>query len=122
MLRVTLESILGLEPSEGHVLRLRPCIPDDWPGFRLRYRLPDGGATYDIEVRNPDRNAQRVAAVEIDGRIGEIERGAALIPLFRDGGPHRVAVTLSGSVEKNSAGFDPPLLATTPSPLTGEHT
>lgn len=99
MLRVTLESILGLELAEGQALRLRPCIPDHWPGFRLRYRLPDGEAIYDIEVRNPERNAKRVAAVAIDERPGAIEYGAARIPAFRDGAVHRVVVTLAGAAE-----------------------
>lgn len=66
LLRVTLESILGLELVEGHALRLRPCIPNDWPGFHLRYRLPNSEAVYEIEVRNPEGWAKRVAAVDID--------------------------------------------------------
>lgn len=94
MLRVALESILGLELSEGHTLRLRPCIPDDWPGFSLRYRLPDGDAIYDIEVRNPGGQARQVTTVEIDDRPGRIENGAACIPLFRDGHMHHVTVML----------------------------
>ena len=100
MLRVTLESILGLELAEGQTLRLRPCIPDHWPGFRLRYRLPDGAAIYQIDVDNPDRNAKRVAAVTIDERPGTIEYGAARIPVFRDAALHRVTVTLAGAAEK----------------------
>jgi N,N'-diacetylchitobiose phosphorylase len=99
MLRVTLESILGLELVEGHTLRLRPCIPDHWPGFRLRYRLPDGDAVYDIEVRNPEGHTERVATVEIDDVDGAIEDGTACIPLLRDGNTHRVVVTLAGSEE-----------------------
>lgn len=104
LLRVTLESILGLELVESHALRLRPCIPDAWPGFRLRYRLPEGEATYEIEVRNPDGAAQRVTAVEIDDHPGRIEYGAAHIPLFRDGLVHQVLVTLGGAVENGGTG------------------
>ena len=95
MLRVALESILGLERVEGHTLRLRPCIPDEWSGFRLHYRLPDGDAVYRIEVRNPDGHAERVVAAEIDDLDGLVEDGAACIPLFRDGKTHRVIVTLA---------------------------
>ena len=98
MLRVMLESILGLELNEGRTLRLRPCIPDDWPGFHLHYRLPDGEAIYEIEVRNPERNAKRVAAVQIDGREGLIEYGAACIPIVQDGASHGVVVTLAGAL------------------------
>ena len=96
MLRVALESILGLELVEGRTLRLRPCIPDEWPGFRLHYRLSDGDAVYEIEVRNPDGNAERVVAVKMDDIHGTVEEGAAWIPLLRDGHGHRVVVTLAG--------------------------
>ncbi|MBK8537399.1 MAG: glycosyl transferase [Candidatus Competibacteraceae bacterium] len=96
MLRVALESILGLELVEGHTLLLRPCIPDDWPGFHLHYRLPDGDAVYDIEVRNPEGHAERVVAVEVDGVSGAVEDGMACIPLLRDGNTHRVIVMLAG--------------------------
>ena len=99
MLRVALESILGLERVEGYTLRLRPCIPNEWPGFHLHYRLPDGDGVYDIEVRNPDGRAERVVAVETDGVNGAVEEGAACIPLFRDGKAHRVVVTLAGGAE-----------------------
>jgi cyclic beta-1,2-glucan synthetase len=99
MLRVALESILGLEEVEGHTLRLRPCIPDQWPGFHLHYRLPNGDAVYDIEIRNPDGHAEQVVAVETDGVNGAVEEGAACIPLFRDGKAHRVIVTLAGAGE-----------------------
>ena len=95
LLRVMLESILGLELVEGHTLRLRPRIPDAWPGFSLRYRLPDGEAVYDIEVCNPNSRAERVAAVEIDDAPGMIDDGgAACVPLFRDGNIHQVVVKL----------------------------
>ena len=99
MLRVALESILGLELVEGHTLRLRPCIPDEWPDFRLHYRLPHSDAVYDIEVRNPEGNAERVAAVAIDGAKGAVEGGAACVPLFRDGKAHSIKVTLAGAGE-----------------------
>jgi cyclic beta-1,2-glucan synthetase len=104
MLRVALESILGLELIEGHTLRLRPCIPDPWPGFHLHYRLPDGHAVYEIEVRNPDGDAERVVAVEVDAADGVVEDGAARIPLFRDGKTHRVIVTLAGMREPSISG------------------
>lgn len=93
MLRVALESILGLEQVEGHSLRLRPCIPDEWPGFWLRYRLPDGAAVYDITVRTAG-GAARVATVSIDDAPGSVEEGAAFIPLLQDRKIHQVVVTL----------------------------
>ena len=97
MLRVTLESILGLELVEGSQLRLRPRIPDQWPGFHLDYRLADGETIYRIEVRNPEGKAARVATVVVDEVAVKVEEGAASIPLLRDGRPHRVTVILTGA-------------------------
>ncbi len=98
LLRVMLESILGLELAEGHTLRLRPRIPDSWPGFSLRYRLPDGEAVYEIEVCNPNGRAERVAAVEIDDVPCMIDDdGTACVPLFRDGNTHQVVVKLDSN-------------------------
>ena len=99
MLRVALESVLGLELVDGRMLRLRPCIPDEWSGFHLHYRRPNNEATYDIEVRNPDGCAARVVTVETDGMNGVVEDGAACVPLFRDGKAHRVMITLQRSEE-----------------------
>ena len=35
MLRVALESVLGLRTEGGETLVVAPCVPDDWPGYRL---------------------------------------------------------------------------------------
>ena len=40
MYRLALESLLGLR-LEGDKLRLTPCLPAGWPGFKLRYRYRD---------------------------------------------------------------------------------
>lgn len=94
LLRVMLESILGLEVVEGHALCLHPNIPDAWPGFSLRYRLPNSSTVYEIEVLNPERKAAQVVAVELDERPGRVEHGAACVPLFNDGLIHQVRVVL----------------------------
>src|SRR3989449_1309523 len=52
MYRVALESVLGVTLVGGDTLRIRPRIPDGWPGFRVSLRLPDE-TRYEIEVRNP---------------------------------------------------------------------
>lgn len=103
MLRVALESILGLEVVEDHILRLRPCIPDHWPGFRLRYRLAGHDAVYDIAAQNPAGSAEQVIAVEIDDLPGVIEKGVACIPLFRDGRVHQVVIRLGAANGKAPA-------------------
>jgi N,N'-diacetylchitobiose phosphorylase len=94
MYRIALESILGFTVRNGDALELRPCVPDSWPRFRIRHRLPDGRTSYEIEIENPHGDASRPVSVSIDGAPGEIREGAAIVPLRRDGASHRVTVTL----------------------------
>ena len=89
--RVALESILGFRIERGETLVLTPRIPSDWPGFSLRYRLPEGGGTVEIEVTRGE-----TAATFDDGPV-EVERGAVQVALPRDGASHRLRLTLPGS-------------------------
>ncbi|HEU4563907.1 MAG TPA: hypothetical protein VFS05_04620 [Gemmatimonadaceae bacterium] len=94
MFRVALESILGMELVDGDRILLRPCIPDAWPGFTLRWRLPGGETTYEIVVRRGP-NPEGETTVRIDGEAGVVEDGAIVIPLVPDGGLHSVVVGLA---------------------------
>jgi N,N'-diacetylchitobiose phosphorylase len=94
MFRVALESVLGLTVHRGTELRLRPCIPADWPGFRIRYRLPDHATTYDISVEN---GAVRSEATMDDAALTVRDR-AVVIPVHLDGRTHRVHVRLGSDV------------------------
>jgi len=47
MYRLAIESLLGLR-REGDRLRIAPCLPANWPGFKLRYRF--GETIYRIAV------------------------------------------------------------------------
>jgi len=63
--------ILGLRPTLAG-LRIRPCVPAAWKGYRVRRRFR--GAVHDIEVRNPDGRQHglrelRVGGEEIDGDV-----------------------------------------------------
>jgi cellobiose phosphorylase len=91
--RVALESVLGVTLEGGAMLRVRPCVPDDWPGYTVRLRRPDG-STWTIEVRNPDGCAEAVRAVSVDDAAATVEDGAARVPLVADGRAHCVTVTL----------------------------
>jgi cellobiose phosphorylase len=51
MYRLAVESLLGLS-REGDKLRLAPCLPAFWPGFKLRYRY--GETFYRITVVRDD--------------------------------------------------------------------
>jgi cyclic beta-1,2-glucan synthetase len=92
--RVMLESILGVTVEDGRELRVRPRIPDAWPGFTVTLRLADGRTRYEVEVVNPGRRAAGVASASVDGAAVRIEDGAARIALRADGALHRVRVTL----------------------------
>ena len=91
MFRVALESVLGITLHGGDALCIRPCIPRDWPGFTVRYRLPDGAATYEIAVTRDDGADIRGT---VDGQALASAGGALRVPLARDGGTHRVEVVL----------------------------
>ncbi|MGH8480153.1 MAG: GH36-type glycosyl hydrolase domain-containing protein, partial [Gammaproteobacteria bacterium] len=70
--RVALESILGFSVADGRTLVLERRIPASWPGFTLRYRLPDRVTCYHITVVNEGRAHGIVAGATLDG--------AALLP------------------------------------------
>jgi cyclic beta-1,2-glucan synthetase len=94
MLRVALESVLGVRVVGGTMLTVKPCIPDHWPGFTVRLRLPDWATRYEVTVRGSEGSTAVVRAVEIDGVRGLAADGAAQVPLAGDGREHRVVVTL----------------------------
>jgi cyclic beta-1,2-glucan synthetase len=49
MYRLITESLLGLR-LEVDRLRFAPCLPKEWPGFKIHYRYRE--TLYHIEVRN----------------------------------------------------------------------
>jgi cyclic beta-1,2-glucan synthetase len=94
MLRVAVESILGLSLDEGRRLRLNPCISARWGKCRLSYRLPGGSETYHIEVLNPEARQQGVKSATCDGRTLTIEDGAAVAAIVGDGQAHHIVLHL----------------------------
>jgi cellobiose phosphorylase len=77
--------ILGIRPAlDG--LRLDPCIPGDWEGFRARRWFR--GAWYEIEVLNPEHVCRGVRVVTVDGA----DLPGNVLPIFSDGETHRVQV------------------------------
>jgi N,N'-diacetylchitobiose phosphorylase len=93
LFRAALESVLGLRVTQGRTLLIRPCIPAAWPGFRIRYRLPDGVTQCDIAVENPSGGRQVIAA-RLDGVDTPIVGGAARVSLPAGGGDYRVELRL----------------------------
>jgi len=79
--------ILGVRPTyEG--LLIDPCIPAHWDGYNVHRVFR--GATYELEVRNPDHVSQGVAGIEVDGSPIQ----GSIVPAFGDGALHHIVVTL----------------------------
>ena len=87
MYRLAVESLLGLR-REGARLRLVPCLPADWQGFRLRYRYRD--TVYRIAVLGARDGAGGRSGVTVDG----VEQQDLAIALVDDRREHSVEVRL----------------------------
>src|SRR5690606_15994529 len=79
LFRVGLESVLGLRVVRGREVVLRPCIPADWPGFTLRWRVPDGATVYEFVVTRADATERTSAAPA--GAPPRVEDGAVALAL-----------------------------------------
>jgi N,N'-diacetylchitobiose phosphorylase len=79
--------ILGLNP-EPEGLRLDPCLPPHWNGYRATRRFR--GATYHIDVQNPHGLSKGIRRISVDGR----EIPGNLLPLLSPGSTARVSATL----------------------------
>jgi cellobiose phosphorylase len=79
--------ILGIQPDYDG-LRIDPCIPENWKEYTITRKFR--GATYRIEIQNPQNKSKGVKAVTIDGK----PHASNLIPLFNDGLEHTVNVVL----------------------------
>jgi len=79
--------ILGVRPVLDGLL-VDPKIPNDWEGFRMMRHFR--GATYKIEVANPDRLNKGVKSMNVDGKTIE----GNVLPAFKDGKTHTVKITL----------------------------
>ncbi|MDI9419060.1 MAG: hypothetical protein QM399_02670, partial [Bacillota bacterium] len=71
-------------------LRIDPCIPQEWTGYRVRRHFRN--AVYDITVKNPRQVMRGVAKIIVDGT----SIAGNIIPVFGDGKAHRVEVELGG--------------------------
>ncbi|WPL18162.1 Cellobiose phosphorylase [Thiorhodovibrio winogradskyi] len=91
MYRLIMESLLGLR-REGQTLRIKPCQPAGWDGFRFRYRYQQ--TDYQLVVKRATE-ADSGARVSLDG----IEQDGFTIPLVDDRRPHAVEVSLPRTKE-----------------------
>jgi cellobiose phosphorylase len=79
--------MLGIRPEYDGLL-IDPCIPTDWKGFKATRKFR--GATYQIEVVNPDRKSKGIKEVTIDG----LPYKSNLIPVFGDGKDHKIKLVM----------------------------
>ncbi|MEZ5066413.1 MAG: glycosyl transferase [bacterium] len=93
MVRVALESILGLELAGGRELRVSPHIPDSWPGFEVEWTAPDE-SRWRIVVRNPEGCAEEVVAATLDGNPLPVEAGTCRAPFPTTPGHRALEITL----------------------------
>ncbi|HMY38981.1 MAG TPA: glycosyl transferase, partial [Marinagarivorans sp.] len=79
--------ILGVKPDYNG-LGINPCIPKGWKGFKVsrKYR----GATYNIEVKNPNGVSKGIASITVDGQAVQ----GNVLPLLAAGSTGNVVVTL----------------------------
>jgi cellobiose phosphorylase len=87
MYRLGIEAILGIS-RVGNMLKINPCIPRDWPDYKLTYRF--GSTHYSISVKNPDGVNQGIQQVLMDGDVLTDSN----IPLLNDGKQHDVQVLM----------------------------
>ena len=91
MYRLIIESLLGLR-REGRNLRLSPCIPTDWPEYRMRYRYRD--TLYHIHLRRSTPANER-SRLWLDG----VEQPGLIIALCDDQLPHEVKIVLAAPLK-----------------------
>ncbi|PWI33415.1 glycosyl transferase [Vibrio albus] len=78
--------ILGIRPEIDGLL-IDPCIPHNWPGFKVCRQFR--GATYHINVRNPNNVCKGVVDMRINGEFIEGNK----VPVFNSG-EYNIEVTL----------------------------
>ncbi|MGA7919217.1 MAG: glucoamylase family protein [Candidatus Acidiferrales bacterium] len=86
--RAGIEWILGFR-VRGMLLSMDPCIPRDWPAYRIEFRYHS--STYKIAVENPSGVSRGVALTELDGKL---LAGSANINLLDDGAVHQIRIVL----------------------------
>lgn len=79
--------ILGVRP-EYDGLRVDPCIPKNWDGFKMQRKFR--GATYQLDVKNPDHVSKGVRQIIVNGETLNSNK----IPLLEKGKNHKVEIIM----------------------------
>lgn len=92
MYRLILESLLGVT-VEANKLRLAPCLPADWEGFKLRYRYRETTYTINIGVLPKLVGDTQEASISVDG----VTQRDQTVVMRDDRHEHLVEVTIKRS-------------------------
>ena len=93
MYRAGLEAILGVT-REGPMLRIKPCVPDDWNGFEVATQF--GSTRYEIKLtRNAGEADQTPADVQV------LSPREFLISLKNEGGIRNIVLPLAAAANKS---------------------
>lgn len=79
--------ILGIKPDYNGLI-INPCIPSKWDGFKMKRKFR--GATYNIEVENPDHVNKGIKQIYVNGLKVE----SNIIPLLEKNKEHSIKVIL----------------------------
>jgi cellobiose phosphorylase len=90
MYRLIVESFLGIN-LETDRLRLSPCLPADWEGYKVHYRYRE--TLYHIVVKRTQLDGNGFSVI-IDG----IGQAGTTFPLVDDHVEHQVEVRLPGVI------------------------
>jgi cellobiose phosphorylase len=96
MYRLIMESLLGLR-LEADRLHLEPCLPADWPDFKIHYRYRE--TVYHIAVTQTgvaDAGTSTGVRVTVDG----VEQHDRIIPLVDDQREHWVEVSIAAQARE----------------------
>ena len=86
MYQLIIESFLGLK-RDGNILRIEPCVPDEWKSFAVRYCFEE--TVYHIRISRK-ANESNKTIINVDGNI----QNENIIPLVNDKAEHSVEVIL----------------------------
>ena len=85
----------GFRVVEGRRLEIRPCVPDEWPSYRVTYRLPGERTRYEVTVRRDAAGGSVVREARLDGEPLPVRPDRALVPVVHDGAAHVVEILLA---------------------------
>jgi cellobiose phosphorylase len=88
MYQLSVETLLGLRLEVDH-LRIAPCMPAHWAGYKVHYRYRD--TVYHIAIERGGEQPEQAPRVAVDG----VEHAGNLIPLIDDRQEHAVEVSIS---------------------------